>query len=262
MKIDHISASQIKTYIRCPAAYRFSYGMGLRADTINKNMAIGIGVGKALAEDWQGKPMAQALDLWSDTWRDYMGQAWDLIDPDEDRAAIVDKGVDMLTALAASDLPAHLGMPEYFVKTTLADPDTGEALPELYAYFDFYDPLANSIYELKTSRGIGKWDAHLVQLALYEAAATQSTEDGPAEPPSVSLIQVSRAKKPRVQVDPCEITHQQSQWVLRSTAQIVRAIEADQTPALPSFMCAGCEFKRACQSRDFTGLVEKKHSRS
>jgi len=256
-ELPHTSASQIKTFVRCPAAYRFRYLLRLRAPYQSEALTIGIGIGNAIrATVPPGSPNRRAI--WLNSWRDYVRRAWEWIDPEADKDAMIDKGVTMIEALADSSLGAYLGEPEYKIEgVELFDPDTGEELPPLLGYLDFYDPLLNRVTEFKTGRGILKWDQHLIQLALYRHGATRINDDGTADPPKMRLIQVSKAKAPRVMIEDCVITDNQQRWVMAIVAQTVASIKSDHLPPRPSYACANCDFRRACQDRDFSGLEEK-----
>ena len=252
-QLDQISFSRIAAYsggFGCPAKFKFGYVLGLKARMKGTSLSIGWGVGHVIAMPTRGR---ERLTVWRGEWEDYCHKGWDDIDPEQDREAMLEKGRDML-AQAAIQLPRISAdeMPEYYTERTICDPDTGEELPPFVGYLDWYTPKTRVITELKTSSRLSPPNNHLMQLALYSHVMSE-----PDTPVSLTLIQISRAKVPKIRIDDVTITSNQERWILRSVADTVHAINANIFPARPSFMCNSCEFRAACQDGDFSGLVEK-----
>ena len=252
---EYISVSRINAYsgsFGCPKRYFFSYVLGLRSRWTGASLAIGSGIGRAL-QSIKAINAGDPLAVWMGEWEDYCHKTWDGIDPDVDREAMVSKGADMLRALYTAGVHNVTGIPECeIVDAVIHCPDTGEELPPLVGYMDWYCPITHRVTELKTGRSIANWENHLVQLAVYRWAATK-----PEAPPSVELIQVNKSKAPKVERQVVTITDNQEKWVMGAIAKTVRAIRAGHFPERPSYACRSCEFRGACQEGDFSGLVEK-----
>lgn len=246
-----ISVSQINTYssgFGCPAKYRFKYVMELERITVSSALTIGLGVGRSVH--------GATLGEWINKWQAFCTQARSL-DPEVDRAAMEAKGIDMLRALWTSGIRTFNGEPEYVISNlVIHDPDSGEPLPPLIAYLDWYDPIRHQVTELKTSSSLKPWNNHIVQLAVYRWATTR---DG--VPPHVRLIQINRAKQPKVRAEDILISDRQEAWVLRSISKTVGAIRAGHFPPRPSFMCRSCDFREACQDGDYSKLQPKRRFR-
>ena len=257
---SYISVSQINNYsggYGCPARYFFGYVLRLRSRFVGSSLAIGSGLGRAIQTPLP-KGCTDSLPVWFDAWEDYVHSVWDELDPDVDRDAMLSKGKDMLRALAKVGVRVS-GIPEFEVKGAILNcPDTGEELPPLIAYLDWYDPICHHIVEFKTSASIKRWSTHLVQLAVYRYVTTKIGPSGERIPPTVELLQVNRGKSPRVHSETIfGLNDKKENWVLRSVAQTVRAIRAGHFPTRPSYACNSCDFRAACQDDDFSGLQEK-----
>ena len=258
---DHISASRLSTYgggFGCPRKYMFRYVMNLQSRWTTSSLAIGIGIGNALRCPMMNGTTRTLADMIR-SWDEYMNETWDDIDPEvEDRSAMVSKGKDMLRALSLAGVTTIQGLPEHRIEVDdMKCPETGETLPPLLAFLDFYDPVTHRVTEFKTGASLRQPSTHLLQLALYRFAATRHTEDGTPVPPQMRLIQVNRAKTPRVRSEDVLIPENMQDWIIRSAASMVRAIRAGHFPARPSFACSSCSYRRACQEKDYSGLIER-----
>ena len=256
---DHISVSQIQYFsgaFGCPAKYYYKYVLGLRATARGASLVIGTGIGKALqAAPPDGSP--RTVQMMLNTWDDYAASVWDSIYLGADRPKMLQKGRDMIKALGAAGLTNVQGVPEYKIDgVVLYNPTTGEALPPLVAFLDWYDPVCSRVTELKTSSSIRGPETYMVQLAVYRYITTREDDDGTRTPPEVRLIQVNRAKSPRVKIQTVTISDAQEDWVLRGISETVNAIRAGHFPTRPSYACKVCDYRKACQDRNFAGLVK------
>lgn len=256
-QIETISASKLGTYngaFGCPKKFWFRYVLGLQSKWKGTSLAIGIGVGRALQVSGVGSAGA-SLAKWFGTWESYCHEVWQDIHPDDKlgREKMVDKGKDMLRAFYTSGIRSIGGIPECEVRRVFRCPDTGEELAEYVGFLDWYDPVLHRITELKTVAAHKSHDTWLLQLSLYQWA----TEEEDRESAKISLVQINRAKTPRVKSEEVHLSDNQNLWIKRCVSKTIASIRDQHFYERPSFACKSCDFREACIDGNYSNLIER-----
>lgn len=255
------SVSQVKTFLRCPRLFELRYVRGLAPAFVPIPLAFGSAFHKALAGHYRsiqssGTPLT--LDRLHQLFRDAWTAALDgpiplQVDPDEDEepAAVVDKGVAMLTAFhthaAHEAVPTVVQVEEQFT-VDLHDPDTGELLEEkLLGVMDLVvqEDGRRIVVEHKTAARKFSLDQlrYDFQPTAYAFAARQL---GWGEVGTRFQV-VTKTKVPAVQVENVLRDEGDEDDFLRIVGGVLRSLDAGVSFAIRGFGCRTCAFAYACR---------------
>lgn len=258
----HISVSQIRTYLRCPRSYQLRYVLGTRPAFKPVAFAFGTSFHAAAArlyvaakEDGAPPPLRLVTDTFRDAWERELEDGVPLqADDDEpnDRAALVDKGVEMIglfhehavKSLDGADVEAV----EQPFSIPLFDPDSGVKMEEkLVGTLDLVLKRGRRrhVVEHKTSaRKYGedqiRWD---IQPTGYRLAARAM---GLGEV-KVTYQIVTKTKAPVIQIVDLDRSVEDEEEFQRIAANVMRAVDAGAFPPVRGWQCRSCPYSHACR---------------
>lgn len=245
---DHLSVSQVTTYLGCPRKYRFRYLDKLEAEVKSANLAFGSAVHSAI-EWWQGERIAgrvpdpeRALRMFRADWTAQLADP--LLDLEEktpeDYATLGEALVKLFMERFANE-PPPLAVEQRF-EVSLHDVTTGGQLPvPLVGYFD---GLADGmVWELKTAARKTAVSEYALQLAAYSYAVRETT----GVRPTVRVVELIKTKVPKIEVEEVRVSDRDEAWFVEVAGEVRAAILAGAFPPSPSWMCPRCEHRRACR---------------
>lgn len=160
----------------------------------------------------------------------------------EDPAALVQLGealVRLFMERFTEPLPATV---EERFELPLLDSRTGEELSvRLVGYTDF--TLPGTVGELKTTTRKTDPSQWSLQLAAY-AWAYESLK---GVRPSVRVIELVKTKVPKIEVHDLVVDAASIAWFLEVACEALAGIEAGAFFPNPSWICASCEYRKACR---------------
>ena len=246
---DHLSVSQVNTYLLCPRKYRYRYIDRLEPEFRSGALAFGTAVHSALGWWFEQRiagevPELDALSrVFRADWAAELAMGSVELDgktPEELETLglqLVRRFIEELGDLvpAAADLR---------VEVPLVDPRTGEELPvPLLGFLDFAEP--GVVGEIKTTSRKSKPTAWLFQLAAY-AYAIRDPKTGML--PRAKVVQLVKTKQAQILIDEITIGEGDVAWFLEVTAEVYAAIEAEAFFPNPGWMCPRCEYRSACRA--------------
>ncbi len=237
MRIDHLSVSQINTYLRCPMQYYFRYCEGIISPP-SAALTLGLSFHVATAFNYSHK-LVEHSDADVDDVCDVFSTEYDerkhetVFAPDENPGRIKDNGVRALRFYHQQVAPRvePAGVEEEF-RVKLKGRDY-----ELVGRIDVIDK-ANKVIETKTtSRSVSKpRDEHTLQATAYVAAALATGRAGAGD--AVIDYAVVRSR-PTVASFAIKVGPERVRYLLNLIARVTRAIESEVwIPQRNSFLCS------------------------
>ena len=252
MRIEHLSVSQIGTFLACPRKYAFRYVDRLPPEHRSSAAALGTAVHSACGW-WQEQRMGGAEPSDEEVHRMF-DAAWaaELAGGDLDATPeeLVEAGV-MGRRLVHLYIKTGLPVPddvEVRFDVPLTDPRTGEELPvPLVGYQDFV--VGDVVGEVKTSARKASPSQWALQLAGYSYAHRVVY----GVRPTMRVVQLVKTKEPKVVVEDVVVSDAEEDWFLEVAAEAYEAIAAGVRHPIPGWMCGGCEFRRGCRGSEAPG---------
>ena len=244
---DHLSVSQVNTYLMCPRKYKYRYFDKLEPESKSVALAFGSAVHSAISW-WQSELIEgaeptneQACRVFRADWTAQLS-AGDVDlggkHPDEMRA-MGETLVRLFVERFADDVPETVD--ERF-EVELHDPRTGEALPiPLVGYLDFAS--VGMVGEIKTTARKCSPSQWMLQLAAYSYAVRKVTGRRPA----MRVVELIKTKTPKLEVFDLEVAGSQESWFLEVACEVHRSIGTGAFHPSPSWACKGCEYREACR---------------
>lgn len=251
----HISYSQIRTYLTCPAKFEHQYVRGTEPSHRPVALVFGGAVHSALQHYYVNLQTARekiAESDFLDVFRLRLYEAMDepvpiLFDEDDGEGRLVDQGVGLLRMFhEKATTPVVLAVEQPF-SVDLVDPATGEVMePRLVGAMDLIVQGADrpEIVEHKTaSKRYAQWQLDLdAQPSIYLHAARE-TGLGEADLRFQLLV---KTRVPSLQQCPITRTETQITEALSTVCSVLRAIEAGHFYRDRSWACADCPFRYRC----------------
>lgn len=251
----HISYSQVRTYLLCPAKYEHNYILGTEPSHRPINLVLGSGVHHALAAYYShvqgsGQRMAQdkLLAVFRDRWEEEMNRPIPtLFDEKKDEGAILDIGIALLRIFHEKSEVPSVEAVEIPFSVDLVDPATGEVIDmKLVGAFDLVTNGASRpmIWEHKTAarKYSPEQLAYDLQPSLYSYAAKELGMDNP----DLRYQLLIKTKTPAIQVYNVERTDAHITEALETTCTVLKAVEAGIFFKQRGWACADCQFKYKC----------------
>jgi RecB family exonuclease len=253
---EHLSASGIGKYLRCPRSYFFRYIERRIPETRASSLVFGGAIHHVLAYAYQKQRLlepAPDLDELSDVFRGAWAEGLDdgipvLFGDDESADKLTDMGVRMLGAfIEKAPLYPQIVEVEMPFSVELADPETGEVLPRLVGVFDAVVREADggyAILEHKTAAKRYTEDklAFENQFTIYSLAAPQLGL-GNAQ----VIVQVLlKTKNPDLVIYRPHRSDADRRDLVDIVRGITRAVRAEAFHPIRDWHCRGCEYASAC----------------
>lgn len=251
----HVSYSQIRSYMICPAKYAHTYVWGTEPSHKPAALVFGSAVHHALAHYYlsllhAGEKIGQGDFL--ETFRLKMDEELDApvpiaFDEDDGEGALIDQGINLLTMFHdKADAPTVLAVEQPF-SVDLYDPLSGEVMDlPMVGAMDLIIQGATrpEIVEHKTAgKRYAQWQLDFeTQPSVYVYAA-QQLGIGDVDVRYQLLI---KTKTPQLQQCPIDRTTNHVNEMLATFCSVLRAIEAGHFYRNRSWACSDCQFRYQC----------------
>lgn len=252
---DHLSFSQLNTYMSCPLKYWYQYVLGIKPSTTPASLAFGGAIHRALAwhlqSQLEGDPMpeSEVLAYFEADWFESVEREHVLFSRhDGDSLLVLGKG--MLLAYLESPAPQAMqlvGIEEPFTLTI--DPELPPVVGTLDAlYVSVSAPTAALVVDFKTSAASMPESrvAQDLQLTCYSLAL--SAMGYPVAEQTVGFTVLTKTKTPKVQQLMATRTAAQQGQFVKTAKQIYGAILADLFYPRRDLQCAGCPYAELCEA--------------
>jgi len=254
---EHLSASAIGKYLRCPRSYRYRYVEHRIPETRASALVFGGAIHTALAHFYsahrnvQKEPdLAELCDVFRGAWAENLDDGPPvLFGEDESADKLTDMGVAMLgTFLKKAPFYREVVEVEMPFSVELADPETGEVLPRLVGVFDAVVREQDggfAVLEHKTSaKRWTEWKlAFDNQLTVYSLAAPQL---GFGDDATVVVQVLLKQKTPDLVLYRPTRTDADHRDLVDIVRGISRAVRAEAFHPCREWWCRSCEYASAC----------------
>lgn len=251
----HVSYSQIRSYLICPAKFEHQYVRGTEPSHRPVAMVLGSAVHHALAHFYlnlkeAGEKIGEGDFL--DIFREKIDAELDTPVPirfedGEDEGAIIDQGTVLLKMFhEKADCPTVLAVEQPF-NVDLLNPATGELLDlKLAGVMDLIIQSGERpmVVEHKTAgKRYAAWQLELeTQPTVYKYAAR---EMGMGDV-DLTYQLIVKTKTPSLQLCPISRTENQVREMMETFATVLKAIEAGIFYRNRSWACQDCPFRYRC----------------
>lgn len=259
--MDHLSASQVGEYLRCPRKYRLKYVDKIPVSFKSAALAFGSAIHSALAYLMQEKMKDNGVTLtklYSIFRADWEAQKCDELrfKEKEIEGDFLEKGVSLLKLTYDELKEVRVKAVELPFKIPLLDVKTGtEIVPvPLEGFMDLIiEP--DTVVEFKT--GVRRWDETAlrtnVQVSLYHYAYNLIY----GKSPDLRVTLLLKQKTPLLVNYQPERSPEDIQWFLNLVREVYASIKKGNFYPNPSWMCDGCEWGEYCQKETLTQKGEK-----
>jgi putative RecB family exonuclease len=246
---DHVSYSQISTYLTCPLRYRFQYvdqvPPAFRSAALAFGSAIHEAVGAFYHQHLMGDPLRtdQMLDVYREAWRNGDDTEIHFFNGDSD-SKLIEKAGHMLKVFHEAFDPsiAVIGVEEFF-EINLGD------LPPFCGYIDLIEQNEEgqiTVADLKTAaRRPTNGSVHQnLQLTAY-SVGVEALGFAPDEV-NLSLDVLTKTKDPQmVRLETTRTTEERDRFV-KLVKHVWNAIEREAFFPKQDWHCAQCPFSEPC----------------
>lgn len=243
---DHLSYSQLSTWLRCGLQFRFRYVDALDPEFMPASLAFGRAVHGAVEAFYRSRTGGTPLTDVESLMQAYTA-SWDDTDvrynQGQDAQSHHDLAKGMLQAFLDSVRPREVVGVEQQMRVALP----GD-LPDLVGYVDCIERLPSGeicLTEIKTSaRRYSESQAFdSLQLAAYAFLAHAC---GLGETVLVKYIVLTKTKTPGYQELVAVLDDADRSRFLRILEDFYQAVASGSFVANPSWMCGGCQYQSAC----------------
>lgn len=257
---DHLSASQINEYLKCPRKYCYHHIEEIPVLFKSASLAFGSAIHSALAFLMQEKMNNNGVDLkklLSIFRADWEAQKCGEIkfSNGENEVEYLEKGVSLLKLAFEEFKGVKVKAVEFQFKAPLFDLETGQEIIPIPVE-GFIDLIIEPdiIVEFKT--GVRKWDETAlktnIQLSLYHYA--YSVLYGRA--PSLQVTLLLKQKTPKIEHYQPTRSSQEIRWSLNLIKEVYESIQKESFYPNPAWWCSDCEYAELCQ-RESVALPQR-----
>lgn len=247
---DHISVSQINSYLLCPLKYRYQYVDALPRPFKAAELAFGSAVHSAI-EWWHKERQAGFIHEWQNVAgifaADMNAQAIDYLrfKNGDDLASLTAKGKELVEVYITNFKGGAPKAVEQGFRVPLVDLESGERLPlPLDGYFDLLEE-GDTVVELKTAAKA--YDAATVTQHLQLTAYAYAFRWLRKREPQLRLDVLTKTKKP--QLYSYEAVRDTNDMVrfFHLAKRVIEGLRAGHFYPNAGFQCANCEYYDNCQ---------------
>jgi len=253
---EHLSASAIGKYLRCPRSYRYRYVDHRIPETRASSLLFGSAIHHVLAYAYQKQRLlepapdiAELCDVFRGAWAEGLDDGPPvLFGDDEDADKLTNLGVKMLWAfIEKAPLYPEVVEVEMPFSVELADPETGEVLPRLVGVLDAVVREQGGGYAILEHKTAAKrWTEDKLafdnQLTAYSLAAPQLGL-GDAQ---VVVQVLLKTKTPDLVLYRPHRSDADRRDLVDILRGITRAVHAEAFHPIRDWHCRGCEYASAC----------------
>jgi len=253
----HVSFSAISSYLRCPRSYEARYVRRVPPATRAASLAFGTAIHEALAIFYaalrDGRPEPAYEDLvgvFDVAWKRQLAEQPPVLFDERDTAdSLAEAGAKLLDCfLAQAPRPAEVLAVEAPFSIEIADPDTGEVLPErLVGAFDVVVRDADGacrILEHKT--GARRWTEDRLAYDLQPSAYTLAAPELGFGDADVTIQLLLKTKAPAFETYAVARTEQDRCDLRRVVCGVLAAIRAQAFYPVRDWPCRSCPYAGPC----------------
>lgn len=258
----HVSVSQLKMYLRCPRSFELRYVAGEAPAFKPVPFAFGTSFHAALARFYLDlkvtgapPPVTVLMDSFRDTWQREVDGDVPLQpdeDGDDDTAALVDKGAEMLSVFHAAALKSLDGITVESVEqpfsVPLVDPDAGVELEEkLVGVFDLVVRKKRQVKVLEHKSSARRFTDDQLRWDLQPTAYMLGAKAMGFGDARVTFQIITKARMPQVQIVDVERDAADLVEFQRVAVNVLRGVDAGAFPPVRSWACRSCPYAHACR---------------
>ena len=253
----HVSYSQIRTYLICPARHQHQYLLGTEPSHRPVALVFGGAVHAALAAHYghakaegAAMPLEALQDAFRDRWEDEMDQPVPIVfDEQKDAGAFVDQGVDLLRVFhERAGTPEVIAVEQPF-SVDLVDPVTGEVLDvKLVGAFDLVTQENGRPVIVEHKTAARKYTLNQIAWDLQPSVYAHAAYELGMEDVGLRYQILLKTKTPAVEIREIERTSAHVREMLRTVTTVLRAIEADVFYRNRGWQCGDCPFAYRCNA--------------
>jgi putative RecB family exonuclease len=252
---EHLSASQIQTYLSCPAKYRFRYFEKAEPQFRPSAMAFGSAIHATL--DWLHKKWQEGEQpSWEEIARTFQADwasEWVedglLYPPGSSAESLGGLGSRLLVTYLDETPPMQPRASELSFEVDFIHPQTGEILEvPLRGYIDMVAE-DGTVVELKVySR---KPDATALALNVQLSAYSYAMSQIKGKRPKLRMDCLLKTKTPRLERIPIERGEDDDVRLFVLAQEVLKAVRAEVFPPRPDWPCRDCEYRYLCPAWNF-----------
>ena len=251
---NHLSYSQINSFMTCPLKYRFHYIDRLEEQFTSSALLFGSGIHAGIQAYLQSileaDPLRpdQLLDVYREEWRGSHGPKI-RYSARESEESLVNKARELFTLFVDQyDLEAEvIAVEEAFTidlnELAAEDPST---LPPLTGYVDaIIKNGSTTLIDYKTSSRKPGGDVNAMQLVAYSLGATTLGY----EPNELAYRYeyLVKTAKPELITYPVAVGDNERRRFLKTTTRVWKAIQSAVFFPNPSYLCSSCGYQSHCK---------------
>ena len=248
---DHLSYSQVSSYLMCPLRYKFRYIDQLSPEFISAPLAFGTAIHEAVGAFYHQHLLGE--DLRPDQMVEVYRHAWSEKEPEEirffngdDAAVSLAKAKQLLSVFHASFDPSVgiLGVEEFF------SIDMGKRIPPLHGYIDVIEHHCNGsivVADLKTAarKPSDTQVAQNIQLTAYSLGAAGLGFD--PETLDLRLDVLVKTKEPQMVRMKTTRTYHDRQRFVKLAKSVWKGIKRDVWFPNHDWHCNQCSYSQSCK---------------
>jgi putative RecB family exonuclease len=251
---DHLSYSQINTYLSCSLKYRFNYIDRLEPEFKSSALLFGAsmhsGIQAFLQSTLEGDPLRadHMVDVYRGEWRGSEGQKI-RYSARESEESLLNKATELFALFVDQyDTGAEvIAVEEAFTidLNGLTTEDSGD-LPPFTGYVDaIIQNGSTALIDYKTSSRKPNGDVNAMQLVAYSLGATTLGY----EPNELTYRYeyLVKTAKPELVACPVRIEDDDRRRFLKMTTRVWKAIQSEIFFPNPSYLCSSCGYQRQCK---------------
>jgi putative RecB family exonuclease len=256
---EHISYTQINTYIQCPLKYKFQYIDKIEWPFVPSGLSFGVAIHKVAAYYYQKKmqgaelspkKLSEVFEAW---WKEENQNKKIQYKPSETFEKLLTKGIQLIQVLLSTQNGNQVVAVEKEFKTPLIHPQTKEQLSvPLVGFIDLIEKDCDGsfvIVDLKTAAKPYTDDKIVNDLQMtcysYVADYYKLNQNKPVHLRFDVLLKNKDCEKLQYTVWRDEKDHQK---LYQTAKSVLQAVEHGVFYPNPGFYCADCPFLQNCQN--------------
>lgn len=250
----HVSVSQVKTWLRCPRQYEFTYVRGAEPEVVPNALAFGGAFHAALAAHYVkvrdgggAATLDECIHAFDDAWRVRADEGVPIEPTEADHR---DTAARMLAAFLAAGVGGEQDVidVERPVRATLHDPDSGEVLEEvLTGVVDLVVREHGRVLVIEHKTSSRRYTDEQLRFDVQPTAYQLALRQEGVRDVGLRFQVVTKASKPVVQIEDVRRDDNDEEDFLRLAVGVLRAIDVGVSFPVRGWQCRSCPFRRRCQ---------------
>ncbi len=252
----HVSYSQVRSFLICPAKYEHRYVRGTEAAHRSVNLVFGGAVHQALAGFYarimnDGTKMSpeELTELFRDRWRAELVKVGPPVKFGKkfDSGGHLDLGVGLLeTFYEQADVPVVISVEQPF-SVDLVDPATGEIMDiKLVGAFDLLAEEKGRPVIIEHKTAARRYSADQLLYDLQPSAYRYAAEQLGIDNPGLRYQLFLKTKVPAIELFDINRSNTQVVEMLETCCQVLHAVETGAFYRQRGWPCGDCEYSHCC----------------